>query len=381
MSLQAMTLQTAREFLDGTRTTFGGDLSSVFGENVLTIIALIITGFVVIGFIMFMKGMSLKYTFPEGRRVGRIRFIGLDGKEFFANVSENDTFKNTDLEELIEKGYVETSMDVIERLQREGGFKVYNAKIFKYGHGTRWRANQKDIQLHTRVSLEDVNYFTTAEKTTRSWYSILEPEVTKNIYLHGESKLNDYKTYNGKKRDVFSMGIIPTNPKVRYAQISDIFGDRHTSIPMEIKTIDSITSKTLGSMIEWTPKVAYLERELKAKENTLKDFDKLLDDKSKRLGTFNIVINKLRGALEMKKLTGTDAKRDPIKIGSNILLGIISVFIGGVAYAGWLGVDELGSYSPWFGIIIASALMAVLIHASETRKKEEYEKAQVDVDV
>lgn len=378
--LQGITLQTSKEFLDGTRTSLGSEFTSGLGSQIGNIIGIMIFVGLLVGFIIVMKGLASKYGYPEGRRIGRVRFTNLDGTEFFALVTVNETFVKSDVKQLADAGIIKTAPEVIERLERENNFKTYNAKIIKYGVGVRWRSKNRYIQIQTRASIENPDFFSNAQRGVRTWSSMLEPELTKIVFIHSCSTIEQFKTYNGKMKQVHSMAVMPTNPNVKYAQYSNIFTDRHITIPMQIDALEPELSEKLGSIIEWTPKVASLEKEVRTKDSTLKHFDEIIDDKSKKVSRFNIVINKMRGALEQKKLTGNEVKRDPLKMGSNIMLGVGTTFVGGMAYSAWLGIMELREYSPWFGVIMACGIIAILIHANEKRKKEEYARMDMDIE-
>lgn len=378
--LQTVTLQASQEFLEGTRTSVSGQVVSILGESVMTVIGLVIVGVVILGLIILMKGISMKTKFPEGRRIGRIRIANLDGTEFDVNVSENESFVQHELRQLEDSGYVkEGTTLLVEKLQKEDNFHVYNGKIIKYGNGVRWRSKNRNIQIHTRVSFEDTNYFSNSQRGIKGWSNMFEPEIMKKIFIHPVSTIGNYKTYDGKMKMVHAVAVLPTNPQKRYAQYSDIFKDKHITIPMSIDALEPQLSTKLGNIIEWTPTVSKLEQDNKNKEITLKKFNKEIEKKSKKLSRFNMAINKLFGALEQKRLTGTEIKRDPIKMGSNIMMGMVSVFIGGVAYSAWLSVPELIQYSPWFGVIVATIVIGVLVHANEKKKKEELEEKDIDI--
>lgn len=378
--LQSITLQLAEDFLDGTRTSVSGDFVSSIGENVLTIVGWLIFGVIVFGLFLLWKTSSAKYSYPPGRKVGRISFTNLNGVEFFANVSINEEFVKHDLRELYEMGVVKTEPEVVERLERDNNYKVYNAKIIKYGQGVKWRSKNRMIQIHTRLSLEDPNNFSNAQRSIRGIGSIFEPEVTKRVFIHSVSTIEKIKDYSGKMKQVHSMAVIPTNPQVKYSQYSNIFKDKHITIPMNIDALDPGVSEKFGNLIEWTPLVASLEKENKQKEVTLKHFDKVIDEKSIKNSKFNMVINKMRGALEQKRLTGSDVKREPMRIASQVMISLVSVIIGGMAYTAWESVTELRTYSPWFGVIISAVIIAVIIHASEKKKKDDIERLDAEVD-
>ncbi|MCV0393710.1 MAG: hypothetical protein K5790_10550 [Nitrosopumilus sp.] len=378
--LQTIALQTSKEFLEGTRTSVSGDIVSSLGESVITIISLVIAGAMIAGFVILMKGWTSRTKFPEGRKIKRIRIANLDGTEYDVNVSENESFVKHELKQLEDSGYVkEGTTRLVERLQTEDNFHVYNAKIIKYGNGVRWRSKNRNIQIHTRVSLENPDYFSNSQRGLKSWSNMLEPEIMAKVFVHSISTIGSYKTYNGKMKQVHSLAVLPTNPKKRYAQFSDIFKDKHVTIPMSIDALEPELSQKLGNIIEWTPKVSQLEQDNKNKEVTLKKFNSELSVKSKKLSKFNMAINKLFGALEQKRLTGNEVKRDPIKMSSNIMLSMVSVFIGGISYSAWLSVPELVEYSPWFGVIVATIVIGVLTHANEKRKKEELEAQDIDI--
>jgi leucyl-tRNA synthetase len=148
---------------------------------------------------------------------------------------------------------------------------------------------------------------------------------------------------------------------------------------MSIDALEPQLSEKVGNIIEWTPIVSRLEQDNKNKEITLKKFNTELSVKSKKLSKFNMAINKLFGALEQKRLTGNEVRRDPIKMSSNIMLSMVSVFIGGISYSAWQTVPELAEYSPWFSVIVATVVIGVLVHANEKRKKEELEAQDIDI--
>lgn len=380
MFLQSVALQTAREFLDGTRTSVGSDLVSSLGETVSQIISFFVVIVFLILLLFFAKIYISKYSYPEGRKIGRIKIVNLDGTIFDANVSENTTFRKNDLKELYESGIVKTKPETIDRLERDDNFHVYNARIVKYERGVRYRSRNRLIQIHTRASLEDPTFFSNAQRGFRSLGSMMEPEVTRIVYAHPESTVEKFKAYNGKMKQVHSIALIPTKPHVKIAQYSNIFQDKHITIPIDIHPLRSDVSEELGSLIEWTPKVAQLEKDLKRKDATMKDFTKVIDDKTRTNSKMNILINRLFGVVEQKRLQGTDKKPEPIRMGSNIMLGVLSVFIGAIAYSAWSQIESLKDYSPWFVVIISAILIGIFLHAIEKKRKEEIEKKDVEVE-